>query len=332
MDLSTSYMGLQLKNPLVASASPLSNNIDNLKRLEDAGIAAIVNHSLFEEAIIKGNQAADHFSSFGAESFSEAVTLIPEGVGHYLKGPEEYLSHISTAKKAVNIPVIGSLNGFSLGGWTKYAKLIQEAGADALELNIYFLPTDHNLSSGDVEDLYLEILKSVKSTVSIPVAMKLHPFFNSVSNMTKRLSDAGAAAFVLFNRFYQPDIDLENLEVTPNLILSTPYDMRLPLRWIAILYGKLNASLAATSGIHNAQDVLKMIMAGADVTMLCSTLLKNGIDYTSDLLKDIEEWMSIHEYESIAQMKGSMSQQSCPDPDLFERANYMKVLQSYQGL
>ncbi len=330
MDLSTTYMGLELKNPIVASASPLSKNVDNYKRMEDAGIAAIVNHSLFEEQILKEDEASEFFSTVGANSSAEALSYVPEAE-MYSVDPSEYIKHIGIAKKAVNIPIIGSLNGFSMGGWVKHAKRLEDAGADALELNIYFVPTDLKTSGVDVEKNYIDIFRSIKSTVKVPVAVKLSPFFSSIANMAKQLDDSGADGIVLFNRFYQPDIDLENLEVTPNLILSTPHDMRLPLRWIAILYGRLQASLAATSGIYNAQDVIKMIMAGADATMLCSVLLKNGIEHVDGILKEMSEWMTDHQYESVKQMKGSMSQKSCPNPDSFERAHYMKILQSYQG-
>ena len=331
MDLSTTYMGLELKNPIVASASPLSKNMDNYRRMQDAGVAAIVNHSLFEEQILKENEASDYFSTLGIDSFAESLSYVPE-TGAYGIDPAEYIDHIAKAKKIVDIPVIGSLNGFSQGGWVRYAKRIEEAGADALELNVYFVPTDPAIPGSRVEENYLEIFQSIKSTVKIPIAVKLSPFFSSIANMAMRLDDAGADAVVLFNRFYQPDIDLENLEVTPNLILSTPHDIRLPLRWIAILYGQIKANLGATSGIYNAQDVLKMIMTGADVTMLCSALLKNGIEYVNDILKDMQEWMKVHQYESVQQMKGSMSQKSCQNPDSFERAHYMKILQSYQGV
>lgn len=330
MDLSTNYMGLNLKNPLVASASPLSKDVDNYKRLEDAGISAIVTHSLFEEQLVKENEDSEFFSSLGAESTAEAMTYIPE-TGMFALNPEEYLAHIATAKKNVNVPVIGSINGFSVGGWIKYAKRMEDAGADAIELNIYFVPTNPELPSSVIEGNYLDIVKAVKSSVAIPVAVKLSPFFSSMANMAKNLDDAGADALVLFNRFYQPDIDLDALEVKPNLELSTSYDMRLPLRWIAILHGHIRGSLAATSGIYTAEDVIKMIMVGADVTMLCSVLLKFGIDGVGDILKGVEMWMREHEYESIAQMKGSMSQKSCENPALFERAQYMKVLSSYSA-
>lgn len=328
MDLSTTYLGLKLKNPLIASASPLSENIDNFRRLEDAGIAAIVNYSLFEEQITKEVYELNYHLDHGTESFAESLTYFPEP-SDFILGPDEYLKHISKAKRAVGIPVIGSLNGYSEGGWVEYAKKIQEAGADALELNIYFLPTDINMSSNQVEQIYLNILKSVKSNVKIPVAVKIGPFFSAMANMAKRLDEAGADGLVLFNRFYQPDIDLENLAVVPNVLLSTPQAMRLPLRWVAILHGRIKASLAATSGIHRAEDVIKMLMVGADAVMLCSTLLKNGIPHTSDILEQIEEWIEKHEYDSVKQMQGSMSQKSCENPQAFERANYMKALKSF---
>ncbi|HOW35001.1 MAG TPA: dihydroorotate dehydrogenase-like protein [Candidatus Omnitrophota bacterium] len=328
MDLSTNYMGLKLKNPLVASASPLSENIDNIKRMEDAGIAAVVHHSLFEEQITREVYELDHHMTHGTESFAESLTYFPEP-SDFILGPEEYLNHIEKAKKAVKIPVIGSLNGHSGGGWVKYAKRIQEAGADALELNIYFVATDPDVSGEKIEQSYLDILRSVKANVTIPVAVKISPFFSALANMAKRLDAAGADGLVLFNRFYQPDIDLETLSVVPNLFLSTSNKMRLPLRWIAILYGEVKASLAATSGIHTSEDVLKMLMAGADATMLCATLLKNGIGHAGEILKGMELWMQENEYESVKQMKGSISQKSCENPEAFERANYMKALQSF---
>jgi dihydroorotate dehydrogenase (fumarate) len=329
MDLTTTYMGLKLKNPLVASASPLSKSIDNCKRMEDAGISAIVNYSLFEEQITHERYELDHYLTKGTESFAESLTYFPNPLDEDILGPDEYLEHIHKIKKAVGIPVIGSMNGHSDGGWVSYAKQIQEAGADALELNVYFLATDPMISSQKIEDVYLDILKSVKSNVSIPVAVKVGPFFSAMANMAKRLDEAGADGLVLFNRFYQPDIDLENLAVVPHVLLSTPQAMRLPLRWVAILHGKLKASLAGTGGIHSSEDVVKMIMAGADVTLLCSVLLKHGIDHTKEILKGIEDWMAQREYVSISQMKGSMSQHSCANPEAFERANYMKALQNF---
>ncbi len=330
MDLTTHYMGLKLKNPLVAAASPLSHHLDNYKRMEDAGIAAVVNGSIFEEQIALEAFNVHEFSLQGTDSFAESLTFTPEQ-STYTFGPEEYLEHIRAAKSAVDIPVIASLNGHTVGGWTDYAKQIQEAGADALELNIYFIATDMDKTSSQVENTYVEILKAVKSIVTIPVAVKIGPYFSSMAYMAKRLEEAGADALVLFNRFYQPDIDLENLEVVPNLLLSTSYEMRLPLRWIAILYGKLQLSLAATSGIHYAQDVLKMLMAGADATMLCSVLFDEGIEYAAVILKQMQEWMEREGYESVRQMKGSMSQKSCENPQAFERANYMRVLKSFHA-
>jgi len=329
MDLSTKYMGLPLKNPLVPSASPLSEEIHNIKAMEDAGAAAVVLHSLFEEQIAQEEWELYYHTTQGTESFAEALTYFPE-TDKYVLGPEEYLEYIRKVKETVGIPVIGSLNGVTTGGWIDYARKIEEAGADALELNIYYIPTDYERSAVDVERIYLEILKSIKGTATIPIAMKLSPFFSSMPMIARKLDEIGADALVLFNRFYQPDIDLEKLEVVPNILLSTPQDMRLPLRWIAILYGHVNANLAATGGIHNAESVLKMLMVGADVTMVCSTLLKNGIARISDILKDMQCWMEEHEYTSVSQLKGSMSQKSVANPDAFERACYIRNLQSYR--
>jgi dihydroorotate dehydrogenase (fumarate) len=329
MDLSTSYLGLKLKNPVVPSASPLSHSLDSMRRLEDAGASAIVMYSLFEEQIAHETAELNHYLSYGTESFAEALTYFPESDDYNL-GPEEYVGLIHKAKQSLGIPLIGSLNGVSTGGWIKYAKKIEEAGADALELNVYYIPTDPKLAGDDVENRYFEVLNAVKSTVRIPVAMKLNPFFSSLANIAHRLDAAGVDGLVLFNRFYQPDIDLEALEVKPNVILSTPQALRLPLRWIAILHGRVKASLAATSGIHTAQDVLKMLMAGADVTMMASALLKHGPQQITTILADMDQWMLEHEYHSVQQMKGSMSQKSIADPAAFERANYMKALQSYK--
>ena len=328
MDLTTSYLGLKLRSPLVVSASPLSEDIDNLKRLEDAGAAAIVLYSLFEEQLKQDRLELHQRLEHGTESFAEALSYFPEP-DEFNLGPEEYLKHIAAAKKTTRIPIIASLNGSSTGGWTDYAQQIQQAGADALELNIYYIPTDMNLTGTEVELTYLEILKAVKSHVTIPVAVKLSPFFSNFANMAKRLDQAGANGLVLFNRFYQPDIELETLEVKPNILLSTPMAARLPLRWIALLHGKLKASLAATSGIHRASDALKMLMAGADVTMLCSTLLRHGIPQITTIESDLAAWLTEHEYESVQQLKGSLSQKNCPEPAAFERAQYMKALTGY---
>ena len=323
MNLSTKYLGMVLRTPLVPSASPLSNGLDNVRRMEDAGAAAVVFHSLFEEHITQEQHDLHHHLTHGTESYAEALTYAPD-LGELQLGPETYLNEIASAKEAVSIPIIASLNGSTLGGWTQYAKEIEQAGADALELNIYWIPTDLEQSGADVEARYLQILHRVKSSISIPVAVKLSPFFSSFANLAASLARAGANGLVLFNRFYQPDIDLETLSVTPNILLSTPMAMRLSLRWIAILYGRIRVDLAATSGIHNAKDVIKMVMAGADVTMLCSVLLRRGIDYIKVIERGMEEWLVAHEYESLEQFKGSMSQKNCPDPDAFERAQYVR--------
>jgi len=296
--------------------------------MEDMGAAAVVLHSLFEEQLRQDRLELNTHLQHGTESYAEALTYFPEP-GEFRLGPEEYLKHISEAKKAVDFPIIASLNGSSPGGWTNYAKQIQQAGADALELNIYHIPTDSDLAGGEVEQTYLEILRAVKSAVTIPVAVKLSPFFTNFTNMAKNLDAAGANGLVLFNRFYQPDLDLDLLEIKPNLLLSTPMAMRLPLRWIAILFGKTNASLAATSGIHRGADALKMLMAGADVTMLCSALIRHGIAHLKVMENEITAWMEEHEYESVAQLKGSLSQKNCADPAAFERAQYMKALSNY---
>jgi dihydroorotate dehydrogenase (fumarate) len=329
MDLTTTYMGLKLKNPLVPSASPLGRDISTVRRMEEAGASAVVLESLFEEQIMHEKFELDHFLAQGTESFAEATSYFPEA-DMYNFGPDEYLAHIQQCKDAVGIPIIASLNGVSTGGWTEYARKMQEAGADALELNSYYLATDPAKDPKEIEDNYIEVLKAVKNAVTIPVALKLSPYFTSLSFMAKRFDEIGVDALVLFNRFYQPDIDLESLEVVPNLVLSTSESMRVPLRWIAILYGKVKASLAATSGIHTAEDVLKMIMAGADITQLCATLLQNGVGRITEINDGMVKWMEDHEYESVKQMKGSMSHKSVAEPAAFERANYMRVLKSYQ--
>jgi len=328
MDLTTNYLGLKLRTPLVVSASPLSEEIDNIKRMADAGASAVVLYSIFEEQLRQDRLELNRNLENGTNSFAEALTYFPEPKEFRL-GPEEYLKHIAAAKQATKIPIIASLNGSSNGGWTSYAKQIQQAGADALELNIYYIPTDLHLTGTEVELTYIEILKEVKAAVKIPVAVKLSPFFSNFANMAKRLDDAGADGLVLFNRFYQPDIELETLEVKPNLLLSTPMAMRLPLRWVAILHGKLRANLAATSGIHRAVDVVKMLLAGADVTMLCSTIIRHGIPQIAMIERDLVARLEEHEYESVAQIKGSLSQKNCAEPAAFERAQYMKALTGY---
>jgi dihydroorotate dehydrogenase (fumarate) len=328
MDLTTTYLGLKLRSPLVVAASPLSEELDKIKRMEDAGASAVVLYSLFEEQLRRDRLELNEHLEHGTFSYPEALTYFPEPEEFHL-GPEEYLKHIANAKKSIRIPVIASLNGSSVGGWTGYGRAIQDAGADALELNIYYIPTDLNLTGAEVEQTYVDILKAVKSEVTIPVAVKLSPFFSNFANMAKRLDEAGADGLVLFNRFYQPDIDLESLEVKPNILLSTPMAMRVPLRWVAILYGHLRASLAATSGIHRASDVLKMLMAGADVTMLCSALIRHGVGHLSVVERDLVAWMEEHEYASVQQLRGSLSQKNCSDPSAFERAQYMRAISSY---
>jgi dihydroorotate dehydrogenase (fumarate) len=329
MDLSTRYMGMDLKNPIVASSSPLSHSVDGIRRLEDAGAAAVVMYSLFEEQISLESYYIDYYLNHGTESYSEAQTYFPE-LSHYNVGPDEYLNLIRLAKERVDIPVIGSLNGISNGGWIDYASLIEKAGADALELNVYFIPTDLEMTGAEVEGTYIDILSEVKSAVTIPVAMKLSPYFSSTPNMARRLSDWGADALVLFNRFYQPDFDLERLEVVPRLVLSNSHELRLPLTWVAILYGRVPLDFAITSGVHTHMDVLKALMAGANVAMMASELLQNGINRITQIVGELKGWMEEREYISVAQMIGSLSQKHVAEPVAFERANYMKVLDSYR--
>jgi dihydroorotate dehydrogenase (fumarate) len=331
MNLSTTYLGLKLKNPIVASASPLSRSMESMRRLADAGASAIVMHSLFEEQITHDEESLAHYKSYGAESYAEALSYFPD-TGDYQFGPEEYLELVAKASGKLEIPIIASLNGITPGGWTSYAKKMAEAGASALELNIYYLPTDGTMAGVEVENRYSEVLKQVRSAVNIPIAMKLSPFFSSIPNTIQRLVREGADGLVLFNRFYQPDIDLDELDVKPGVELSTSYANRLPMRWIGVLYGKVKASLAATSGVHTAEDVLKLTMVGADVTMMCSALLMHGPEYIGKVLHDVEWWMQEHEYESIEQMKGSLSHKSIAEPSAYERANYMKALNRYKLL
>jgi dihydroorotate dehydrogenase (fumarate) len=328
MNLTTTYLGMKLRTPLVPSASPLSEKIDNIKRMEDAGASAIVFHSLFEEQVRRDRHDLQYYLEQGTESYAESLSFFPRRED-FSVGPDAYLKHIAESKAAVDIPIIGSLNGTTFGGWMKYAQRIQEAGADALELNIYNVPSDPECSASDLENEYLTILASIKAQVQIPVAVKLSPFFTNFSHFAHRVDRHGADAMVLFNRFYQPDIELETLEISPNILLSTPMAMRLPMRWIALLYGRVGANLAATSGIHRATDALKMLMAGADVTMLCSVLLRRGIQHIKVIEHEMREWMEEHEYESVEQLKGSMSQKNCPEPTAFERAQYMRALATY---
>jgi dihydroorotate dehydrogenase (fumarate) len=323
-------MGLKLKNPIVASASPLSGTLDSIKQMEDAGVSAMVMFSLFEEQIRQENAAFDYLIESGTESFAESLSYFPS-VDDYHVGPENYLNLIRRASESVNMPIIGSLNGVTNEGWIDYAKQIQQAGAKGLELNIYYIPADLEMSGRDVEQRYLDILRGVKSAVTIPVALKLSPFFSSMGNMARQFDQAGADALVLFNRFYQPDFDIEQLEVASTLEYSTPNEIRLPLLWIAVLYGRVKASLAATRGVHSADEVVKYLLAGADVVMVASALLEHGPNFTKTLLKGLQDWMEPRNYESLQKMKGSMSRQHVINPSAFERANYIKILESYKS-
>jgi dihydroorotate dehydrogenase (fumarate) len=327
-DLTTTYLGLNLKNPLVASASPLSEKVDNVRRMEDNGVAAVVMYSLFEEQILRESLQLDHFLNYGTESFAEAVTYFPE-MGRYTLTPDIYIETLHRIKQAVDIPVIGSLNGVSSGGWIDYAHKIEQAGADALELNLYYLPTEPDLTSIELEDTYIQLVADVRATVKIPLAVKLSPFFTALPNLARRFTKAGANGLVLFNRFYQPDFDLEELSVVPNLTLSTSSELRLPLRWVALLYGRIHTDFAITTGVHSAEDMIKSVMAGASVTMVASELLAKGIGRAAEMIGDYQKWLEEKEYISTKQMKGSMSQQAVADPAAFERSNYMKVLNSY---
>ena len=327
-DLRSRYLGLELKNPIVAAASPMTSSIESLKRLEDAGIAAVVLPSLFEEQIEHEDMATHNLMLSGAELSPEAHGFFPE-MQNYNTGPDNYLKLIGEAKKALSVPVIPSLNGFTPGGWTRIAKQFEQAGADAIELNIYFLATGLEDTSTEIENRYIDLVASVSSMVTIPVAVKVSPYFSAMANMAARLAAAGASGLVLFNRFVQPDILLDELEVAPQLVLSSSDELRLALRWIAILRGRVRANLAATGGAHTPDDVLKLLLAGADCVMIASSLLRKGPNHVGALVSGVEKWMTEREYDSVEQMKGSLSQQACPDPAAFERNNYMKALTSY---
>lgn len=328
MEMSGKYLGLELKNPVVPSASPLWRDLDTLRRIEDSGAPAVVMHSLFEEEITLEGQLLDRHFTQGTESFAEALTYFPE-VGPYRTGPDRYLEHLRRATEALSIPVIGSLNGVSAGAWVRYARQIEQAGAAALELNIYFLPTDPEATAQAVEDMHIELVQAVRKELSIPLAVKLSPFFSSLPNFARRLAQAGAQGLTLFNRFYQPDLDIEALEVVPHLVLSDSDELRLPLRWIAILHGRVEADLALTSGVHTAEDALKALMAGASVVMMTSALLQRGVGRLGEILQDMHDWLVEHQYESVEQLRGSMSQINCASPAAFERGNYMTMLGSY---
>ena len=329
MDLTTNYLGLSLKNPVMPGASPLVDQLDNVRRLEDAGAAAIVMHSLFEEQITNDQLAEFAHTETPAESFSEATSYFPH-MEDYALGPDRYLQQISKIKESVDIPVIGSLNGVSMGGWTDHARLIQEAGADALELNVYYVATDPDEPGLTVEKRTLDILEAVKESVTIPISVKLSPFFSSPGHFAKQLDAMGAAGVILFNRFYQPDIDIEELEATHRLDLSNSTELRLRLRWAAILHGHLKGDIAVSGGVHTVEDIIKAIMCGASVVQVVSSLLKYGPAHIGSLISALEHWLEDHEYESIEQMRGSMSLQHCPDRTVFERANYLRVLQLWK--
>jgi dihydroorotate dehydrogenase (fumarate) len=323
MDLSTKYLGMPLRTPLVASASPISHEISAIRRLEEAGAAAVVLHSLFEEQLHQEKPAPGHHVGAGADAGFPSPK-------EFRSGPEEYLNHIRKAKEAVDIPILASLNGTTLGGWARYARQIEQAGADAIECNIYLVPTNMDMCGSEIEQTYLDILREVKISVHIPVAVKLSPFFSNFANMAKRLDDAGADSLVLFNRFLQPDVDLEQLEIRPSVLLSGPQELRLPLTWIGILRGRVRAELAASSGVRGPEDVIKLLLVGADVTMLCSTLLRNGISYLRLIEGGLQEWMEEHEYESVREMQGCLSQLRCADPGAFERAQYTRAVKGLQ--
>lgn len=329
MDLSTTYLGLNLKNPIVPSASPLSRTLDGIRRLEDAGAAAIVMYSLFEEQITLESYQLDHFLNLGGESHPEALSYFPN-MHDYNIGPDEYVNLVYQAKQAVDIPIIGSLNGVSKGGWVEYAQRLEQAGADALELNLYYIATNPAITGLSTEYMYLEAISQVKQRVRIPVAVKIGPYFTAMANMAQQLYNSGADALVLFNRFYQPDFDMETFEVKPSLVFSSSEELRLPLRWVAILYGRIPVDFAITTGVHTHSDVIKAILAGANIAMMASELLQNGLGRIEAILQDMRQWMEQYEYISVRQMCGSMSQQHVTNPAAFERANYMKTLQSYR--
>lgn len=331
VDLKTTYLGLELKNPLVLSASPLSERIDLVRDYEQAGVSAIVMYSLFEEQITQESLMMEHYENYGTDSFAEALSFFPD-TGRYAAGPESYLDHLRALKDAVDIPVIASLNGISSGKWIEYAERIEASGADALELNLYSLPVDPDKTASDYENDYVELVRNVRMAIKIPLTLKLSPFFSSLPNIAKQFSEAGANGLVLFNRFYQPDFDLKNLEVVPNLQLSTSAEIRLPLRWIALLYGKVDLDFALTTGVHTGEDIVKAMMAGAKATLVASEFLQHGASRAAKMLDELRLWMEEKEYESIEMMQGAMCQDASGDPSIFERANYAKVLNSFNNL
>jgi dihydroorotate dehydrogenase (fumarate) len=330
MDLRTKYLGLELSHPFMPGASPLVDDLDMVKRLEDAGAAAIVMHSLFEEQIAREQIATFLHTEPHGESFAEALCYFPSP-DRFALGPEEYLEHVARIKGTVRCPIIASLNGTTLGGWLEYARAIEQAGADALELNVYALPADFEEDSRSIEDRTVEMLREVKRRIHIPVAVKLSPFYTSLPHFARRLEEAGADGLVLFNRFYQPDLDPETLQGTRHLQLSNPAELPLRLRWLAILSGRIRPSLAVSGGVHSSQDAIKAIMSGAHAVQVVSALLRAGPEHLKRLRLETEAWMHEHEYESLEQMRGSMNLEACPDPAVYERANYMLVLQSWRG-
>lgn len=329
MDLSTTYLGLKLPHPIMPGASPMVDKIDLVKRMEDAGASAIVMHSLFEEQLMREELATYHHIDVHAESFAEAMTFLPRP-DEFNLGPDQYLEQLVRIKQSVDLPVIASLNGFTAGGWIRYAKLMQDAGANALELNVYYLATNPGETGEEVEDRTISILKAVKQAVSIPVSIKLSPFFSSMANMAKRLDDAGADGLVLFNRFYQPDIDVESLEVEPTLRLSDSSELNLRLRWLAVVSGHVRASLAVSGGVHNHIDAVKSVMTGAHAVQVVSGILQQGPDVIRRIREGLTQWLEEHEYDSLEQMRGSMNLLRCPDASMFERANYVRILQGYK--
>ncbi len=330
IDLTTNFMGLSLKNPLVASASPLSKRVETVKKLADEGVSAVVMYSLFEEQINHESKALDYFLTRGTDSFQEASTFYPD-FDHYNIGPEKYLKHIANLKKAVDIPIIASLNGVSSGGWVEYAKRMQDAGADALELNFYYVPTELSLSASELEKNYIDLVKAVRSSISIPMTAKLSSSFTALPHFASELAKAGVDGLTLFNRFIQPDFNLEEMSLSPHLVLSTSAELRLPLRWTAILYGRVDADIALTSGVHTGMDMAKSILAGAAVTMVASELIEQGAKRAGSMLAEFADWMFAHEYETVRQLRGAMSQQAVAEPAAFERGNYMKALQTYDN-
>ena len=331
VDITTKYLGLELSNPLVASASPLTGKLSTLVQLEEAGAAAVVLPSLFEEQIEHDSWAVHDLYEYGSAISPEAFGgYVPEMDG-YNTGPEHYLELLEKAKDNLTIPVIASLNGMSPGGWTRYARTMQEAGADALELNVYRVATDIEMTGGEIEQSYIELVTDVRESIDIPLAVKISPYFSSLASMCRRLVEAGADGLVLFNRFYQPDINLDELKVKPDIVLSSPVNLRLPLRWTAMLRGRLEASIATSSGVHTGEDVVKLLLAGADVTQMASALLKYGPSHLATVLFEMESWFSEREYTSIEQGKGSLSQASSADPEAFERTNYMRSLVTYSS-